>query len=749
MLEIAVAGTQTDRQPVISPALSGRATMESRVDAQGRVRARYNVSAKMQGNTAEQAARNYLNAHTQDFAPAGGTSALRTANVQVLAGTSHVRFQQTVEGIPVFRGDVVVSLRSDNTVTIVINNSVADIQAATTTPEITAARAIALSRAHLNVKGRTTGKEDGATLMIYRNGDGADHLTYRVSISTEEPLGDWQVFVDAISGNILSVEDLFVNERVQGTGLVYLSDPLSASQRTYNTTGFSDYGDADTDSLTAYRTSVTLDSLTFEDNVYKLKGPYCNVTDVESPVDPYYYSASTPTGFTATRSAQDFEATMVYYHVTTAYKRLLELGFRVPTLEGIRLDPHGYLGQDNSHYSPSGNWIAWGEGGVDDAEDADVIWHEYGHAIMYNIIDNWGGGECGALGEGFGDYWAGSYSRSLNQWSPEDYRYNWVFNWDGHNTFWLGRRLDDTRTYPFTGLEIHNAGQIWSSALMGIQGQLGRDIADRLIIKSFYYLGSGTTATDAAQAILQADRDLYGGAHMQTLVYWLGSVKHFIDPAAFIPVIEHAPLTAVQNPDGPYTIVATVTSQHGINMRRMLVVWGRGDSYANTMTMTPTGNPNEYEAIIPGTGQAGTVRYYIVAGDTTGVETISPGGAPESYYSFLIAESNVSGVEESGTIPKSFALEQNYPNPFNPTTSIAFALPSASEVTLTVFNALGQEVATLARGTMAAGHQSVVWNPISSGTAGISSGVYFYRIEARPLNGAASFTAMRKMVLVK
>jgi hypothetical protein len=746
--DFAFAGSQSAQQPVFNPSEKVQATQHSRVDAHGSVRALYNVGARVEGATLEQIAKNYLNAHKTDLAIPTSTN-FRTDRIQTLAGSSHVRFMQTVKGIPVFRGDVVVSLNSANEVSMVLNNSKTNLQVSSVEPVFGNARAIALARAHLNVKGRTTGKQDNAELMIYRSGDAVDHLAYSVSITTEDPMGDWQIFVDAQTGAILDVEDRFVNERFQGSGYVYISDPLSVSNKTYNTPGFADYGDADTDSLTAYRTLVTLDSLTFEDNVYKLKGPYCNVTDIESPTDPYYFGATTPTGFTATRSSQDFEATMVYYHVSTAYKHLLDLGFRVPSLEQIRLDPHGFLGQDNSHFSPSGNWIAWGEGGVDDAEDADVIWHEYGHAIMYNIIDNWGGGECGALGEGFGDYWAGSYSRSLNQWDPAAYQSNWVFNWDGHNTFWLGRRLDDTRTYPFGGLEIHNAGQIWSSALMGILGDLGREIADRLVIQSFYYLGSGTTGSDAAQAIIQADRDLYNGAHIHTLVYWLGTVKHFINPEAFVPVIEHTPIAAVQNPDGPYNILATVTSQHGLNLHRLLVIWGRDNSYGDTTVMVPTSTPNEFQATIPGTGQPGTVRYYILGTDTTGTESTSPADAPVSYYSFQIEESTVSGVGESEIVPRSYALDQNYPNPFNPSTVISFALPTNSDVTLTVFNALGQEVATLARGEMAAGIHSVAWNSRSTGGSTLSSGVYFYRIDAKAGNGSTGFSSMKKMVLVK
>ncbi len=85
-----------------------------------------------------------------------------------------------------------------------------------------------------------------------------------------------------------------------------------------------------------------------------------------------------------------------------------------------------------------------------------------------------------------------------------------------------------------------------------------------------------------------------------------------------------------------------------------------------------------------------------------------------------------------------FALNQNYPNPFNPSTTIAFALPTESNVTLKVYDVQGREVATLVNDRMDAGQHSVNFD-----ASNIATGVYFYRIEA------GSFQAIRRMMLVK
>jgi hypothetical protein len=716
-----------------------RYTASRRIDAAGVVRAWYNVNAPSTQGAPEDVARAFLRAHRDALGMVDVDASVRTEQIQSAPGGWHVRFLQQYRGVPVFRGDIVVSANSENRVGMVVNNMRADVSVASTTPALNAQAALQLAARHLNLKGRTIGKEDEAELMIYASGTGNCRLAYRVTMTNEDPLGDWEVFVDAQSGEILHTEDLFVMNRTQGGGYAYLSDPLSAARAFYNSTGFADNSDADSDSLRAYRSYVVLDSITYEDGVFKLKGPYCNVTDVESPAGPVCFSASSPLGFTFTRNQQEFEAVNVYYHVTAAYRHIERLGFDSPSLRQVRLDPHGFNGQDNSHYSPTGNWIAWGEGGVDDAEDADVIWHEYGHAIMYNIIPTWGGGESGALGEGFGDYWAGSYSRSLAQWQPADMQYPWMFNWDGHNPFWLGRVLNDTRTYPFGTLPIHTAGQIWSAALMGIWGDLGRDITDRLVLKSFHYLGSWVTAPVAAQAIIQADRDLYGGAHLQTLAYWLGSVKRFINPEEYLPLITHQPPPATLDLEGPFEVRATVSSARGIDEQQVRLIWGRDGIFSDTTVMTHTQNTNEFVGLIPGNGQSCFVRYYIRAADSLGAVATCPMNAPAVYDSFQVGNPGISGIEAYGDgHPDKFMLSQNYPNPFNPATTIRMSLASSQLTTLKVYDLLGREVATLINEEMNPGTYSVQWD-----ATGVASGVYLYRLEA----GAYSET--KRLILLR
>jgi plastocyanin len=92
--------------------------------------------------------------------------------------------------------------------------------------------------------------------------------------------------------------------------------------------------------------------------------------------------------------------------------------------------------------------------------------------------------------------------------------------------------------------------------------------------------------------------------------------------------------------------------------------------------------------------------------------------------SFTAAATGVQNDQNSG-VPRSLQLLQNYPNPFNPSTTITYALPRDARVTLTLFNMVGQEVATLARGEQEAGYHEVRFDG-----GGLPSGVYVYKLQA-------------------
>ncbi|MEO8168562.1 MAG: T9SS type A sorting domain-containing protein, partial [bacterium] len=97
----------------------------------------------------------------------------------------------------------------------------------------------------------------------------------------------------------------------------------------------------------------------------------------------------------------------------------------------------------------------------------------------------------------------------------------------------------------------------------------------------------------------------------------------------------------------------------------------------------------------------------------------------------------------SESLPTVFALSQNYPNPFNPVTTIRYQLPSQRDVSLHVYNVLGQVVRTLVQETQPAGTYSIEWNGLNDVGTSVGSGIFFYHIKA------GDFTDTKKMILLK
>jgi hypothetical protein len=117
----------------------------------------------------------------------------------------------------------------------------------------------------------------------------------------------------------------------------------------------------------------------------------------------------------------------------------------------------------------------------------------------------------------------------------------------------------------------------------------------------------------------------------------------------------------------------------------------------------------------------------------------------EVYQSAYIGvdDLTVTGVDDKESMPSAFRLHANYPNPFNPSTIIEYEIPEITGVTLVVFNAIGQEIATLVNESQFPGRYAIQWNGLDNSGRKVTSGIYFYRLRA------GTHQSTKRMVLVQ
>ena len=290
-----------------------------------------------------------------------------------------------------------------------------------------------------------------------------------------------------------------------GTGRVFFPNPVAS----LGDQSLTDQKDADYAALQpAYRT-VTLTNL---DGSGFLNGDWANI---RSETGDAAFSATHT--FNYARDDDRFEQVMAYYWVTEAQKYIQSLGFGT-TLPPINRESQdiriNQLGIDNSYSWDKHDLLRFGKGGVDDAEDAEVILHEYGHAIQDSQMTPFGFGtsvEAGSIGEGFGDYFAVTVSDVIAPTADPAC----VADWDSvsytSGTPHCLRRVDTNLHYPedLNG-RVHHDGQIWSRALWDIRKALGNVKADTIILNAQFSFAPDTSMPAAAQATVDAAEQLYG-----------------------------------------------------------------------------------------------------------------------------------------------------------------------------------------------------------------------------------------------
>jgi len=294
----------------------------------------------------------------------------------------------------------------------------------------------------------------------------------------------------------------------KGTGRVFFPNPVaSLGDQT-----LTDQDDADYPALQAAYVEVGLTNL---DGSGYLRGDWAYIYKSTGPLA---YSADNT--FIYDRHDDRFEQVMAYFWVTEAQKYIQSLGFGTK-YRPINKEPQdiriNQWGLDNSYSWDKFDILRFGKGGVDDAEDADVILHEYGHAMMDSQADPFGSFgltvEAGAIGEGFSDYWAVTVTDVLAPTADPAC----VADWDAVSYTTTEphclRRIDRDLHYPedLAG-QVHHDGQIWSRALWDIRQALGHTVADTLILEAQFGFAPDSDMPGAASVTVETAGRLYGQA---------------------------------------------------------------------------------------------------------------------------------------------------------------------------------------------------------------------------------------------
>jgi len=463
----------------------------------------------------------------------------------------HLRLRQVVAGIPVFGSRVSAHVGHDGR-PLMLRADVFPLEgvptaAAQLVPQTSANAARAIVRDWLIDEDQHTAPDvrDPELVVLPRGRRGA--LCWNVGVSTDDEV--LRVFVDARDGELLRADDLAV--AAEGRGMVFHPNPI-------HTTGngtLRDQGDRDLSILTSARQLVTLPRL---DGNGFLRGQWVDLTD--SPVSTYDRDLDWTW---VTRSHHAFEQVNCYYHVDRVQDRLQSLGFTNVNAERQLVDAHAGS-EDQSIYNVLDDRLEFGDGGVDDAEDADVIVHEYGHAMQFDQVGSFGvTGDGGAMGEGFGDFLAVLFHESARpNWDP-------LFaSWDAssivsRNPPFL-RRVDRDKVFPRDFVdEPHDDGEIWSRLLWDLRLLLGPDDALRLIVEAHFYLTPRARFRDGVNALIVANIALHDGRDDAT-------IRSLMTERGLPFDVPSAPLPPEEDSEDNDVLEEAAPLDHGVHERYLL-----------------------------------------------------------------------------------------------------------------------------------------------------------------------------------
>ncbi|PCJ19901.1 MAG: hypothetical protein COB02_06870 [Candidatus Cloacimonadota bacterium] len=438
------------------------------------------------------------------------TDDLEIENISETSSSTHVSFSQKHEGIEIYAQQVKIHMKQDQSVLLMngnyINLDEVDIDNIVI---IKSNDAIKIALIDLNSSHIEKTPEVSEVYIAKKN---KIIRGYKVEIFSHRPLGSFVYLIEAKKGNIhakfnhilhspdhkfskFNLKDIKVKIDLSNDSEIKKPsiDPLGKAKGWIHSPSYGVNKDVKT---------VDLDKL---DQSKSLQGKSVVI------INQLKEKAKSEDGtFFFKRDNSHYDEVMVYYHITNFYNYLKTLGVKLPKNK-IKATVH-FNNDDNSFYNPQQKELFFGDGGVPDAHDADIILHEYGHSIvdaLSGLQGGWGS-QGGAMHEGFGDYFAASFfgDPNIGEWDSSAY------SKDGYL-----RTLNNAKVFPDDlEQEVHADGELWGATLWDLRKKLGQKVTDTLIYQSLSFLPQDAIFKDGLTAILSADTTRFKGKHKKTIL---------------------------------------------------------------------------------------------------------------------------------------------------------------------------------------------------------------------------------------
>lgn len=495
----------------------------------------------------EDEARNFLALNENHFHVSN--IALEVAEVRKGHATTSIRYQQFHGGLPIYGGELLVSMRKrDGRIISAVNN--VDYSIPNQTPPGDKLTEADVETAVADMFGsmvRSVTIKPGP-LFIYRHREleqvppvrsssyykkvmnlasaeeGKVYVVRQVKVDTQTPSGNWDLLVDTATGKVVAVFDR--RSYFGPRAYVFQPDPITSSGQVDLTWMM------DASILDGHRVDVELEDLHQPTGTdWFLRGTWVECVDIEPARFP---SPPSDNGnFYFGSKDYPFLFAMVYYWGTRLIKYLRGLGiqtFNDNSVGAFKMDPlglevDGMVGElartENSLFKVEADGtpcIVFGEGGVPDASDAHVIVHEYGHAIHHFLRSR-----QGCYEEGFCDFLAVVW---LDRFNTHGLTREIVFPWDNNGSVNWGprRRLDRPERFSdegFRSYERYLVGDIWATALWDLFLSIGGhgtpderlaavDTIIRMYMEMLLLVNDHSTPRTLALALIEADKTIHG-----------------------------------------------------------------------------------------------------------------------------------------------------------------------------------------------------------------------------------------------